>query len=63
MDKETKEKLDKLLNENKIDKKTYDEILSRFNKKEPDENNKNDAREGINIVKRIKNRINKIIWR
>ncbi len=42
MDKETKEKLDKLLNENKIDKKTYDEILSRFNKKEPDENNKNE---------------------
>ena len=45
MDRETKEKLDKLLDENKIDRKTYDEILSRFTEKEDDvegnsENNK-----------------------
>ena len=48
MDRETREKLDKLLNEDKIDKKTYDEILSRFTEKEDGEGNGEDNKESEN---------------
>ncbi len=48
MDRETREKLDKLLSEDKIDKKTYDEILSRFTEKDDGEGNREDNKESEN---------------